>query len=68
MVDGHKVYVLIGKDGATLAYLDVPPGLDIEPMIAHRVGVRGEPHYNEGLGTRVITVRDVENVETRRRR
>ena len=58
--------VLIGKDGSTLAYLDIPPGLDIEPLVAHRVGVRGDPHFNEELGSRLITVRDLETIESRR--
>lgn len=62
-VSGHKLFLLIGKDGATIAYLDVPPGLDIEPLLAHRVGVRGDPHFNEDLGTRLITVRDVETMK-----
>ena len=66
MIDGRKLYVLIGKDGSTLAYLDIPPGLDIDPLLAHRVGVRGQPHFNEDLGTRLITVRDVEKLESRR--
>ena len=66
MIDGRKLYVLIASDGSTIAYLDVPPGLDIDPLLAHRIGVRGEPHFNEDLGTRLITVRDVEKLEPRR--
>jgi hypothetical protein len=65
-IEGRKLYVLIGKDGSTLAYLDIPPGLDVDRMVAHRVGVRGDPHYNEDLGSRVITVRDLETTESRR--
>ena len=65
-IEGRKLYVLIGKDGSTLAYLDIPPGLDIDRMVAHRVGVRGDPHYNEELGSRLITVRDLETMESRR--
>jgi hypothetical protein len=65
-IDGRKLYVLIGTDGSTLAYLDIPPGLDIDTLVAHRVGVRGDPHYNEELGTRLITVRDLEKMESRR--
>jgi hypothetical protein len=57
---------LIGSDGSTLAYLDIPPGLDIDPLLAQRVGVRGDPHFNEDLGTRLITVRDVETMDPRR--
>ena len=60
MIDGHKLYILIANDGSTIAYLDVPPGLDIDPLLTKRIGVRGEPHFNEDLGARLITVRDVE--------
>jgi hypothetical protein len=57
---------LIANDGSTIAYLDVPPGLDLSRLVARRVGVRGEPHFNEELGARLITVRDVEMIESRR--
>ena len=30
-IDGRKLFVLIGKNGGTVAYLDIPPGLDPEP-------------------------------------
>jgi len=66
MVEGRRLYSLIGTDGLMVAYLDVPPGLDIEPLLTRRVGVRGVSHYNEDLGARLITVRDVEPIETRR--
>ena len=62
---GRKLFLLIGKDGSTVAYLDIPPGLDIQPLLAHRVGVRGDPHFNEELGSRLITVRDVETMDSR---
>ena len=65
-VEGQKVFVLIGKDGATVAYLDIPPGLDPDPLLARRVGVRGIAHYNEELHSRLITVRDLEAIESRR--
>jgi hypothetical protein len=65
-VEGRKLYVLISNNGSTLAYLDIPPGLDPDPLLASRVGVRGVPHYNEDLGARLITVRDLEAIETRR--
>ena len=64
-VDGHKVFALIGGKGSTIAYLDMPPGLDPQRFLAHRIGVRGQTHFNEDLGTRLITVRDMENVEAR---
>ena len=44
MVEGHKVFALIGREGKTDAYLDIPPGLDPEPFLASRVGVRGQAH------------------------
>jgi hypothetical protein len=65
-VDGHKVFTLIGKDGSTIAYLDIPPGLDPRPLLARRVGIRGQAHYSEDLGTRLITVRDMERIEAKR--
>jgi hypothetical protein len=65
-VDGRKLYALIGSDGSTLAYLDVPPGIDVDPLFARRIGVRGEAHYEEDLGTRLITVRDLESIESKR--
>jgi hypothetical protein len=65
-VDGRKLYVLIASTGKTVAYLDIPPGLDPVPLISRRVGVRGAPHYSEDLGTRLITVRAVEPLEVRR--
>ena len=49
-VEGRKLYVLISNNGSTLAYLDIPPGLDPDPLLASRVGVRGVAHYNEDLG------------------
>jgi hypothetical protein len=65
-VDGRKLYVLIAKNGSTVAYLDIPPGLDPDPLVARRVGVRGDPHYNEDLGVRLITVHDIESIEATR--
>ena len=65
-VDGHKLYALIGTNGTTLAYLNVPPGIDVERLFSHRVGVRGEAHYDEDLGTKLISVRDLEAVGAKR--
>jgi hypothetical protein len=65
-VEGRKVFVLIGKNGATVAFLDIPPGLDPDPLLARRVGVRGVAHYNEELHSRLITVRDLEAIAPRR--
>jgi hypothetical protein len=66
MVEGRKLYALIGGDGSTLAYLDIPPGVDLDSLIARRVGVRGTTHFNEDIGARLVTVRDVEAIQTRR--
>jgi len=66
MVDGRKLFALIGANGSTLAYLDVPPGLDVQPLLDRRVGIRGAAHYNEDLGTRLISIRDMEALESRR--
>lgn len=66
LLDGRKLHALIGADGQTIAYLDIPPGLDLESIGLRRVGVRGAVHYNQDLGTRLITVRDVEPVGSRR--
>jgi hypothetical protein len=66
LIEGRKLYVLIGNDGSTVAYLDIPPGLDIDHLLARRVGVRGEPHFDEELGARLITVRDVESTPAKR--
>ena len=65
-VDGHRVFALIGGQGSTIAYLDIPPGLDPQPFLARRIGVRGQTHWSEDLGTRLITVRDMENIEARK--
>lgn len=66
LLDGRKLHALIGADGRTVAYLDIPPGLDLEAVGLRRVGVRGAVHFNQDLGTRLITVRDVEPVGSRR--
>jgi len=64
--DGHKLFALIGGEGKTIAYLDIPPGLDPDPYLAQRVGVRGQSRFDEDLGTRLISVRDLEALESRR--
>jgi hypothetical protein len=64
-IDGRKLFVLIGKNGTTVAYLDIPPGLDPDPMLARKVGVRGAAHYNEELQSRLVTVSDVQAIEAR---
>jgi len=63
LVDGHRVYALIGTSGEPIAYLDVPPGLDARPALTKRVGVRGSVRYSETLGSRLIAVKDLEPLE-----
>ena len=62
-VEGRRVFALIGSQGAPIAYLDVPAGLDVRPMLAKQVGVHGATRYSETLRARLITVRDVEPLE-----
>jgi hypothetical protein len=65
-INGHKLFLLIGRNGQTVAHLDIPPGLDPEPVLAHKVGVRGIAHYSDELKSRLITVRDLQAVDSRR--
>jgi hypothetical protein len=37
----------------------------VDPLFSRRIGVRGEAHYDEDLGTRLITVRDLESTESK---
>lgn len=62
-VEGRRVLALLGDDGTVVAYLMIPPGLTVEPFLSHRVGVRGEGHYEETLRARLILVRDLERLE-----
>jgi hypothetical protein len=62
-VEGRRVFSIIGSQGAPVAYLDVPPGLDVHRMLAKQVGVHGSVRFNESLRSRLITVRDVEPLE-----
>lgn len=66
ILDGRKLHVLVSRDGRTVAYLDLPPGLDVQSIGTQRVGVRGSVHFNQELGTRLITVREMEPVGARR--
>ncbi len=66
MHKGRKLFALIGlRDGAVSAYLDVPPGLDARSLTARRVGVRGKSRYDPDLKARLMTVRDLVNLEAR---
>jgi len=65
-VEGRKVFALIGREGSAVAYLDIPPGLDPKPFLARSVGVRGRARFHEELGTRLIAVSDLEDLERSR--
>jgi len=60
MMDGRKLFALIGSDGLTKAYLDLPPGIEYESVVTRRVGIRGESHYSRDLNAPLISVRDLE--------
>ncbi len=62
-VEGQKVHALIGPEGKAIAYLAIPPGLPTFRLLSRKVGVRGEVHYNESLGARLITVRDLDPLD-----
>jgi hypothetical protein len=67
-IEGRKVFALIGRDGATQAYLDIPPGIDVKGLMTRRVGVRGSVNYDAALRARIIAVREVEALDTETRR
>ena len=60
---GQKVLALIGPEGRPISYLTIPPGIAINRYLARKVGVRGIVHFDEGLGARLISVRDLEVIE-----
>lgn len=62
-VDGQKVHALIGPEGTPVAYLSIPPGIPASRLLTRKVGVRGEVHFNESLGARLITVRDLDPLD-----
>ncbi|WP_165250931.1 hypothetical protein [Paludisphaera soli] len=66
MLDGRKLFALIGREGTVVAYLDVPVGVDPAPLTARRVGIRGQSRYNPDLKARLIQVRDLTNLEPKR--
>jgi len=66
-INGRRVYALIGREGSAVAYLEIPPGLDPDPLMSRRVGVRGRARFDGELGARVIAVSDMEALEPRRR-
>ena len=62
-VDGQKVYALIGPEGTPVAYLAIPAGVPAARLLTRKVGVRGEVRFNESLGARLITVRDLDTLD-----
>jgi hypothetical protein len=62
-VEGQRVHSLIGPEGVPIAYLSIPPGIPAARLLARKVGVRGEVHFNESLGARLITVRDLDALD-----
>ncbi len=62
-VEGQKVHALIGPEGTPVAYLAIPPGISASRLLTRKVGVRGDVHFNESLGARLITVRDLDPLD-----
>ncbi len=65
-VDGLKVHALIGPEGVAIAYLKIPLGVPAASLLNRKVGVRGEVHFDEALGNRLITVRDLDPLDRAR--
>jgi hypothetical protein len=61
--DGQRVHALIGPEGRPIAYLAIPPGIPAGRLLARKVGVRGDVHFDEALGNRLITVRDLDPLD-----
>jgi hypothetical protein len=62
-VEGQKVHALIGPEGTPIAYLAIPPGVPASRFLTRKVGVRGDVHFNESLGARLITVKDLDPLD-----
>lgn len=60
MVEGRRVYTLLGDDGRVVAFVSVPPGLSVREYLSHRVGVRGEGRFDETLRARLILAKEIE--------
>jgi hypothetical protein len=60
LVDGQRVFALIGPEGHAVAYLRPVPGVETRRYVGRRVGVRGTSRYDETLRAEVITVRVLE--------
>jgi len=59
LVDGKRVYALVGEHGTPTAYLSIPPGIQTERHLSAQVGVHGQVHYDAYLRNRVIDVDDL---------
>ena len=62
---GQKVHALIGPEGRAIGYVQLPPGVPVARYMEQKVGVRGIVRFDEGLGARLISVRDIEVIERR---
>jgi hypothetical protein len=60
LVDGQRVFALIGPEGYAVAYLRPVPGVAVRRYIGRRVGVRGSARYDETLRAEVIRVQALE--------
>lgn len=65
LYQGQKVYALVGPQGGPIAYLALPLGLDLDSLLAHRVGVRGAIRFDDVLQARLILVSDIEALDRR---
>lgn len=65
LVDGRAIYALIGKQGDTVAYALLPPGLEAKPFLTRRVGVRGRMRFNDALHLNLIYVMELEPLSKR---
>jgi hypothetical protein len=60
LVEGERVYMLIGPEGRSVAYLRPAPGVLVRPLVGRRVGARGTVRYDEYLRAEVIQVLTLE--------
>ncbi len=60
IVNGRKLYALINPEGQVASYVLIPPGLTVGPLLARRVGVRGDSRYNANLRARLVAAKDID--------
>lgn len=63
LVNGGKVYALIGPEGRASAYLRVPTGTLVRRYLGRNVGVRGDRRYDPDLHAEIITVTELGPVD-----